>query len=202
MNNRFFFPLLTALLAFNSFLPADALAHTQAGSISGGFSHGMWHPISGLDHLLAMSASGFLAYRLGKSARILLPACFLLFMTIGAYTGLFQTAWITPSTAETMIALSVVILGGLLALNSAFSLFFSALLLSGFAFFHGFAHGHEAGSEMGISFVIGFLLSTLLLHIGAMFVAKAFERRAKKQALPLIGKGIFATGLFFMIGLS
>ena len=44
--------------------PAVGFAHTGVGNTSG-FVHGFGHPISGLDHILAMVMVGIFAWQLG-----------------------------------------------------------------------------------------------------------------------------------------
>ena len=54
-------------LAAAALLPTAAFAHTGVGATSG-FMHGFGHPISGLDHILAMVMVGVFAYQLGGRA--------------------------------------------------------------------------------------------------------------------------------------
>ncbi|TIX72153.1 MAG: urease accessory protein, partial [Mesorhizobium sp.] len=51
-------------LAVVASMPSIASAHTGVGDASG-FFHGIDHPISGVDHILAMLMMGVFAYRLG-----------------------------------------------------------------------------------------------------------------------------------------
>jgi urease accessory protein len=52
------------------------LAHPALGDASG-FVHGFMHPLSGLDHQLAMVMVGLFAYQLGGRALWLVPLTFL-----------------------------------------------------------------------------------------------------------------------------
>src|SRR5581483_332502 len=65
-------------------LPGVALAHPGHGDA--GFAHGFAHPLSGLDHLLAMVAVGLYAALLGGRALWLVPASFVTMMTVGGAT--------------------------------------------------------------------------------------------------------------------
>ncbi len=200
MKNKTFYSYVSLFLLFSVLTSHVASAHT-AGALSGGGGvlAGVWHPLSGVDHILAMIASGLLAYRLGGKALVVLPACFLLFMLFGALSGLQHSSF-TALNAEVWIALSVLILGGILALNSNISLPLCSLLVSGFAFFHGFAHGSEGGASP--PYIAGFLASTLALHLAAIFFAKKAEATGLRRLLPRIGEGIFAAGFVLVLGVS
>ena len=70
-----------AAVAAAAFAPLAA-AHT--GSVDAhDFVGGLLHPLTGLDHVLAMVAVGALAWTLGGPARWRLPAAFLAAMTLG-----------------------------------------------------------------------------------------------------------------------
>ena len=60
--SRLFLTVVTLLIASTA-----AYAHTGVGETSG-FIHGFTHPISGIDHILAMVAVGFFAAHLGGRA--------------------------------------------------------------------------------------------------------------------------------------
>lgn len=97
--------LLPLLLFTLALAPGLAQAHPGHGA---GFSAGVAHPLSGLDHLLAMLAVGLWAALLGGRARWALPAAFLGVMTLGGALGL---AGLRVAFAELVILSSVVGLG-------------------------------------------------------------------------------------------
>ncbi|MGO8477652.1 HupE/UreJ family protein, partial [Rhizobium ruizarguesonis] len=68
------------------------------------------HPISGLDHVLAMVMVGVFSFQLGGRATWLLPTTFVLVMALGGALGV---AGIAVPFFEIGIALSVVVLGAL-----------------------------------------------------------------------------------------
>lgn len=145
--------LLAALLL----LPVSAYAHPGHG----GFVAGVLHPLSGLDHLAAMIAVGLLAARLAGSGRWVLPAGFVLAALLGALLGFGGLA--LPAL-EPLIAISVVVLGGLLALRGeAVRLPWLLALVMPWGLLHGNAHALEASGSPHL-LVAGFLLSTALLH--------------------------------------
>ena len=94
-------------------LPAAAYAHPAIGEAAG-FSHGFVHPISGLDHVLAMVMVGVFAFQLGGRATWLVPTTFVLVMALG---GVLGATGVNIPFVETGIALSVVVLGAIVALN-------------------------------------------------------------------------------------
>jgi urease accessory protein len=149
---------LTALLIL---IPTAALAHTGAGSASG-FVHGFAHPVGGLDHILAMVTVGLLAWQLGGRALWLVPSAFVAAMALGGWLGLMGIA--LPHV-EIGIALSVVVLGAIVALGIKTPLAITMGLAALFAIFHGHAHGSELPhGAAAAAYAAGFLLATALLH--------------------------------------
>lgn len=63
-------------------LPAVASAHPPSAKLLS-FSHGFAHPMSGLDHVLAMVMVGVFAFHLGGRATWLVPTTFVLVMALG-----------------------------------------------------------------------------------------------------------------------
>ncbi|MGE0859789.1 MAG: TonB-dependent receptor [Gammaproteobacteria bacterium] len=142
-------------------LPGLAAAHGGDGA-SAGWWTGFEHPFSGWDHLLAMLAVGWWAARHRGGARWTIPLNFVAVMVLGALVGASGAR--LPGT-EWAIAASVVVFA--LCAARAVRLLPGATLLvvSGFAFFHGFAHGQElpAAMQLGV-YGGGFVLATLTLH--------------------------------------
>ena len=58
--------VLRLITIATTFVPLTASAHVGLGDIHG-FSHGFWHPLSGIDHVLAMVAVGVFAADLRMS---------------------------------------------------------------------------------------------------------------------------------------
>jgi len=93
--------------------PTAALAHVGVGSTSG-FAHGFMHPLSGLDHQLAMILVGLFAYQLGGRALWLVPLTFVSVMALGGFLGVMG---VPIPFVEVGIALSVVVLGAIVAIG-------------------------------------------------------------------------------------
>jgi urease accessory protein len=128
--------------------------------------HGFNHPITGIDHVLAMVAVGVLAAQLGGRALCLVPLSFVAVMTVAGALGMAGTPL---PLAELGIALSVVVLGLAIASPRRLSALAAVTLVGFFALFHGYVHGAEMPAEISaFSYAAGFLAATALLHaIGA-----------------------------------
>jgi len=161
-------------------LPAVASAHPAIGEAAG-FSHGFAHPISGLDHILAMVMVGVFAFQLGGRAVWLVPTTFVLVMALG---GLLGVSGINVPFVETGIALSVVVLGAVVAFNVKAPLAAAAGIIGIFAIFHGHAHGAEMPENAaGGAYAAGFMVATALLHAAGLALGYAVGHAGKRQGV-------------------
>jgi urease accessory protein len=178
--------------------PAAALAHPGHGEHSG-FILGFLHPISGLDHILAMVTVGILAYQLGGRALWLVPSAFLAVMAAG---GLLGFAGVSFYFVEPSIAVSVVVLGAVVALALKPTAMIAMGLVALFAVFHGYAHGIEAplaGST--VAYGAGLMLATALLHAaGVAFgvMVGRFSERHGQLGYRLAGSAVAMAGLVIL----
>ena len=162
-----------ALVATAVLMPSLAFAHSGGVHIHG-FVSGLQHPLAGIDHLLAMMAVGIIAARIGGRGIIVVPSCFVSAMVAGALLGI---AGIGLPSLETGIALSLVVLGAMMALARPLPLAFAASLTTLFGLFHGNAHGLEIPeTASGIVYAIGFLASTSALHATGALAALMLRR--------------------------
>src|SRR5882762_6952163 len=177
---------------------APALAHT--GSMRGGFVGGFAHPLFGLDHVVAMVAVGLWGAFLGAPAIWLLPIVFPLVMAFGGVIGILG---IPLPGVETAIALSAVVLGTMVALAARPPLWVAAVLVGGFAIFHGHAHGAElpAGADV-VAYSAGFVVATGLLHLTGIAVGLLARWRAGRIAVRTAGGVIALAGVAFLSGLG
>ena len=178
--------LLIRLLALAIVLiPGAAFAHTGHGDASG-IWHGFSHPVGGIDHVLAMVAVGILAYQLGGRALWLVPATFVTVMALGGALGM---AGASLPYLEAGIALSVVILGAVIALAIKTPVAAAMAMVGVFAIFHGFAHGAEMpANTSGAMYAAGFMLGTALLHISGLALGFLIGRIGEARG-PLIVRG-------------
>ncbi len=160
-------------LLFLILLSPSALAHTGAGAAHD-FEHGFLHPFGGLDHLLAMIAVGVFAAHLGGRALLLVPLSFVAVMALGGVIGF---AGVRLPYVEAAIALSVVVLGLFIALRTKMPMIAAALVVGGFALFHGHAHGAELPDGNALfAYAAGFLIATALLHAAGIALGIGFAR--------------------------
>lgn len=153
------------LVAAALLAPQIATAHTGHGDTAG-FLHGLGHPLSGADHLLAMVTIGLLAASLGGRALWALPLSFVSAMLTG---GLIAINGLPMPFVELGVALSVLVLGLVLASAWNGPVIATMALAAGFALFHGHAHGAEMPADAsGASYAAGFVLATALLHMGGI----------------------------------
>lgn len=143
-------------------LPSAALAHVGVGDTHG-FTAGFSHPIGGLDHILAMVLVGVFAWQLDAWAALwLVPATFVLVMAIGGGLGVMG---VDVPFVEIGIALSIVVLGAIVAAGVKAPVAVAMGIVGLFAIFHGYAHGAEMPEDAGaLTYAAGFMLATALLH--------------------------------------
>lgn len=191
-----------AIVAAAAAVPTAVFAHTGHGGAQDAW-HGFMHPIGGLDHVLAMVAVGVIAARLGGRALWALPASFVATMAIGAVLGM---TGLTLPSPEAAIALSVIVLGAVIALHVELPTILAAVMVAGFAIFHGYSHGLEMdGTRSGVAFGLGFMSATALLHLTGIGLGLGLARigvsrgeriaRAGGGALALAGVVLFAGSL-------
>ena len=177
-----------------------ALAHPGAMHAAG-FVQGLGHPLSGADHVLAMTAVGLFAAALGGRALWLAPAAFLAMMAAGAAIG--ATGGAVPF-AEWGVAGSVVVLGLLIAARTRMPTAAAMAMVGAFAVFHGYAHGAEMpGTASGLLYGAGFLVSTaLLLAAGAGLgrLAARMHGEAQPLAVRLTGGAVALAGVALLAG--
>jgi len=146
-------------------LSNPAAAHMGTG-LPGGFVSGFKHPFSGIDHLLAMISVGLWGAFLGRPLIYALPVVFPAMMVVGAILGMFV---VPLPPVELGIALSVVVLGGCIALSLRASVWGASIIVAIFAVFHGYAHGKELPSAADpVNYSAGFVLATGLLHVAGI----------------------------------
>jgi len=174
---------------------ARADAHIL-GDASGGFVSGFEHPISGLDHIVAMVSVGLWGAQLGAPAIWLLPVTFPIVMAFGGMLGLMGVP--LPGT-EIGIALSAIGLGAMVATEARPPLWAAAVLVGFFAIFHGHAHGTELPpDESGVLYSIGFVVATGLLHLTGIAIGLIHRWKLGEMTMRLGGVGVALTGCFFL----
>ena len=181
--------------------PSVAFAHPghgEAGSLLAGFIH----PLSGIDHLLAMTAVGLIAAHLGGRALWAVPATFVAVMALG---GVFGAAGVSLPFTETAIALSVLVFGFVIFSGMAPPVLAAMALVGIFAAFHGHAHGAEMPvGASGVVYGIGFMVATALLHGFGITLGLAigrFDEAPRRRAMQTCGVAIALIGAGLTISL-
>lgn len=183
--------LLLAALA----IPSRAFAHIQAGEAAG-FLSGVRHPISGLDHVLAMIAVGLWGAQLGAPAIWLLPVTFPMVMALGAMMGLLG---IPLPGVEIGVAVSALVLGTMVLAEKRPALWIAAGVIGFFAVFHGHAHGVELpAGQSGLLYSMGFVICTGCLHGVGIAIGLIHRWATGRFALRVAGGGVAAAGLYFL----
>jgi urease accessory protein len=131
----------------------------------GGAAVGALHPLSGIDHLLAMVAVGILAVRTGGMALWQVPATFLAAMALGLGIGL---SGVSLPGVELAVAASVLALGAMIASARPLPAWSACLLIALVALPHGCAHAEAADGAAAIPFLLGMVATTALLHAGGI----------------------------------
>jgi urease accessory protein len=190
MNQPYAFAMLVAGLVLSNVVHAHIGAHPD-----GGLGAGLLHPFSGLDHALAMVAVGLWAAQAGGRNLIAAPAAFVAAMALGAVIGVF--GGYVPF-AEAGIAVSVLVLGTLVALAVKGTWRWAAPLIAVFALFHGYAHGTEIPAFADRwAYFYGFLMATIVLHASGVMAALLLQKQA--HLLRTGGVAIALTGAWLLL---
>ncbi|MEE2995820.1 MAG: HupE/UreJ family protein [Pseudomonadota bacterium] len=164
------------------------LGATSAQAHSGvGIETGFFHPISGLDHLLALLTVGVLAGRTAGKTAWALPGLFFVFMAAGAAIAL---AGIAVSGTDATILASVAILAFVTAIALRPSAAISVLIAITLAVLHGATHVSAMAVSVSVGFVAGFLASTTLMIIAGVAVGKGLEALRAPHPASYTNKGI------------
>ena len=173
-----------------------ALAHVgMPGHEHGGLAAGLTHPLGGLDHLLAMLSVGVWSAvaAKGDARRMwLAPAAFVAAMLAGAVAG---HAGMALPLVETGIALSVLLLGVMIATRIELPSLIGAGIVALFAVYHGHAHGAEATGPIA-AYMAGFALTTAALHLSGIGIGLLLARA--RIATSLAGGLVAATGIWLL----
>jgi urease accessory protein len=183
-------PALIPLLLW----PAVAWAHIQSGE-AGGFVSGLSHPVSGLDHVLAMVAVGLWGAQLGAPAIWMLPVAFPMMMAFGGMLGLIG---LPLPGVEAGIAISAIVLGAMVMGEVRPALPVSVAIVAFFAVFHGHAHGTELQpGQNAMLYSIGFVVATGLLHAAGIAIGLIHRWGVGRKILRAAGALVMMSGFYF-----
>jgi urease accessory protein len=179
-----------AFALFGMLAASPALAHPGHGDVT--LAAGLLHPLTGLDHILAMVAVGLMAARRGGPAMLAWPLTFVTAMLAGYALGR-----VAPGALfiEPAILASVIALGALTASSVQMSFVIGLGLIAAFGLCHGYAHGSEAPAGAGIGFPVGFAVSTALLHGAGLAMGAAALCSRRSWLVRAAGVGVALGGL-------
>jgi urease accessory protein len=182
-------------VALAAFYPSLASAHVEAGRAERLLA-GLRHPVSGLDHVLAMVAVGLWGAQLGAPAVWLLPVTFPMVMALG---GMFGLLGLPLPGVEIGIALSGILLGLAVLAEWRPPLWLAALLVAFFAVFHGHAHGAELPEgASGLLYSMGFVAATGTLHAVGIGIGVIHRWGWGRLAVRAAGGLVAAAGAHFL----
>ena len=184
-------------LVLTSMWPLVAWGHVES-SEAGGFLSGLFHPVSGLDHVIAMVAVGLWGAQLGAPALWVLPVAFPMMMAFGGMLGLIG---IPLPGVEIGIAVSAVVLGALVLGEIRLPLVAAAGVVAFFAVFHGHAHGTELEpGQNAMLYSLGFVVATGMLHAAGIAIGVIHRWELGRLLLRGAGALVMAGGLYFLWG--
>lgn len=162
-------------------LSAPALAHhpmggRTPGTLFEGLLSGLGHPIIGIDHFAFLLAIGLLA--MGQRHRLLIPAGFVLMTVVGT---LAQLAGVGLWSVEAMVAVSVLVAGGLLLANRTHHAGLLGLVGAAAGLFHGHAYGESiVGAETTplLAYLAGFSIVQFCIALATAWCGARLLRAA------------------------
>ena len=195
-------------LAAAGLFAGPALAHHPLGGLpmetfAHGLLSGVGHPVLGFDHLFFVLAMGIAA--LFTTQRLLSPAAYIAAMLAGCalvYAG------VTLPATETVVALSLLVVGGIVLSGRALGLVPALAIFAVFGMFHGAAFGGSiAGQEGGAGaavlagYLIGLGAVQYGLALGAQWVAARLLGAGEASAIParLAGAMVAGVGVFLTL---
>jgi len=178
------------------FIPGIAQPHI--GGNNSGFYTGLFHPVFGYDHLLAMVCVGILSAQIGGRAVWMVPITFVGIMIVGGILGVLD---IFIPFVEFGIMLSVFSLGLAIAVDKKLGILASYAIVAFFAVFHGHAHGVEMPLLADpVIYVLGFLTSTSILHLTGVLIGFAANYTTIGSLLLTFSGAIISLfGLFLLV---
>lgn len=179
-------------------LAGPALAHI--GQDGSGLLAGILHPITGLDHVVAMVAVGLWGGILGRPALWQLPIAFPMIMAVA---GAFGATGVPLPGVEVGIALSGIVLGAMVLFAVRMPVWAAMMIVGVFAVFHGHAHGAELPlSANPMAYALGFVLATGTLHLCGIGIGTLGQWPVGRMVVRASGAAIALAGGAFLTGIA
>jgi len=189
-------------------LPFSVLAHHPLGSMPmETFNHGLLsgagHPVLGFDHLFFVLLMGVAS--VFTANRLLTPLAYIAAMLIGC---LITALWTSIPATEFIVALSLLILGGMMLSGREFNAATLIVAFAAFGLFHGSAFGASIAAQesgFGVQVLVGYLMGlgfiqyTLAL-IGGALCASIWKASSASALQPrLAGAMVTGVGLYLVL---
>ena len=196
-------PCRAALSVIPFFLmTASASAHHVMGgkmptTFAEGFLSGLGHPVIGPDHLAFLLAIGVAVGVGGLS--LVLP---LLFVVASAIGVTLHVNGVNLPGAETVVAVSVLFAGFLIARGRALPVSLWAILFAAAGLFHGYAFGESIfGAERSPlhAYLLGLIIVQSVLTVGTALLVRRRAGGVSAIAPRLAGAVIIGVGLATLI---
>ena len=188
--------------AIGLFLPVPAFAHHGMGgqppeTFLQGFFAGLAHPVIGLDHFMFLLMAGALSYSLEIPLKYSTPALFVVSGLLG--TSLHLSALSLPN-AEVMIAISVIVGGGLVLSPRRVGAAPLSVLFAIAGIFHGYAYAESiigVESTPLVAYLSGLALIQCAVVLGVPLALNAFNDLSRQ---PYVVRGERLAGSVAVIG--
>ena len=147
-----------------------------------------------------MVAVGLWGAILGAPALWMLPVAFPVAMALAGALGVIG---VPLPFVEQGIAISSIVLGGMVLFALRPPLSFALAIVAVFAVFHGHAHGTELpASANPVAYAVGFVVATGLLHLAGIAIGFLTRWPAGTVAVRAAGAAIAMGGAAFLTGFA
>ncbi len=171
--------LYLAAVGLMLIFPSWALAHESAEHAGSGFSAGILHPLTGVDHLLMLISVACFSARVSSLKAKFFSVCFLLALASGFFVGLNG---IGLGFVENGIVLSLLLMALLLISARELPAFASALVITMFGVMHGVPHGLEMPSSvLSSEYLLGLMLASTITLAVSYVAATRLTRQLRWQ---------------------
>lgn len=200
---KFLLPTAIAALAATPAAAHHPLGGLPMETFAQGVLSGIGHPLLGFDHLLFVAVVGIAA--LFTMRRYASPLAYIIAMLLGT---VLMASGIGLPVKEAVIALSLLVVGGVVLSGRALALIPALALFAGFGLFHGSAFGESvaamesgAGAAVLAGYLIGLGFIQYAIALAAGWIAERFANATRADALNtrLAGAAVAGVGLFLTL---
>jgi urease accessory protein len=184
---------VVGMLAADPAAAHHAMDSQLPATFAQGLLSGLGHPVIGVDHLAAILAVGALAALAGNG----MPRVAAYVAAMLAGTAVHVGAWTIPGN-EPLVALTVIMLGALLALAQPPSARVLVLIFVAAGLLHGYAMGESiVGAERTplVAYFTGLAVVQTGLGIAAMMVVRRLAMRPGTMRLRVAGAAVALVGV-------